>query len=301
MLVEEDENISEQRSPFTPQNYSQTPSVVDMTLPYSLPNGTTVIVKQHVYILEQQLNQERMVKRSKYFGRTCLPYIFYDKPVKTGSTAVTFAIREYIEQTGSMNQKCSYTLCTPRGKAVCNGSLEPMHLIGHIHGGANLTRCLKERGYYSVTSIREPLERWKSSFLYNRQQKGNHYGILWNVSYSEFMSEHPDCSMYKYYDQMSRYCDRAELSWEERLKRIVEVYDEVIELDQEDGVGGVLFERIREYLEKRNVSVGNSKVSTVSDLTSGEYNESRLIPERRLYDALREHGRKGGDANRFPC
>lgn len=77
-----------------------------------------------------------------------------------------------------------------------------MHLLGHLTVRDGLTECLKEKGYYAVTSIREPARRWTSAFLYNRMLKGGHYQIPWTKSFSYVMEHFPDCALFKYYDEM---------------------------------------------------------------------------------------------------
>lgn len=108
-----------------------------------------------------------------------------------------------------------------------------------------------------------------------------------------------DCSLYHYYDGMPSICADAELSWGDRLTSIVDRYDEVIELGQEDGNDGVLFRRIKKYIESRNES--KRKPSDDSPF-SEQFDRSKLIPEKKLYEALqklRVKLRDGG--SRMPC
>lgn len=261
------------------------------------PDGRLILANPTRNNVEQKLNAERKVAREKFFGRKCLPYVFYDKPIKTGSTAVTYAIREYIEKTGSINQRCASTMCTPRAESICNGTFNPVHLLGHIDGRAGLSECLQQKGYYAITSIRDPLDRWRSTFLFNRQMRGKQYGIPWNASFEYFLEKFPDCTLYHYYDQMNLRCDEAPISWEERLKQIVDRYDEVIDLYADDGgAGGIMFERIKKFLRNKNVSERDQGVKD-----SQAQAMARMIPEQRLYDELAKRRLRGTRPERFPC
>lgn len=228
----------------------------------------------------------------------CLPYLFYDKPIKTGSTAVTYALREYIMARGGRHRRCSYDACTPRALAVCNGTAEPEHLIGHIRGKEGQVECMKSHGYYAITSVRDPLERWTSAYLFNKMMKGSHYGIPYQESFATFMERYPDCTLYHYYDQLGAKCQHGKIGWRERLKNIVERYDEVIDLyDEDTSNGGVLFNKIKKYLSQENVSKKPKSDSYVE-----EFDKSRLEPEQALYDALQAKRREGStDGSRVPC
>lgn len=259
------------------------------------PNGTVILVNDRMQAEEIRLNSERQKVRSAHFGRKCLPYIFYDKPVKTGSTAITDAIRDYIMDTKSINQPCSYNSCGARAESVCNQTLQPMHLIGHVNLRTGLTECLIERGYYAVTSVRKPIERWKSAFLFNRQMKGRQYGISWSEGFATFVDHFPDCVLYNYYDGMSVRCTSGELPWEERLKRIVGRFDEVVDVFQ-TGRDGVLGSRIRKFIKMRNISKREEHGEEF-----GAYDVSKLVPENALYHELQKIRLRQPNSDRFPC
>ncbi|CDF33022.1 unnamed protein product [Chondrus crispus] len=226
----------------------------------------------------------------------CLPWIFYDKPIKTGSTAVTYAIREYVMARGQRHRRCSRDSCTPRAEAACNGTGDPEHLIGHVRVRDGLVECLKGKEFYAATSIRDPLERWRSAFKFNRMMKGHHNGIMYTETFDTFMKLYPDCQMYQYYDQMSSECDNAPVPWRERLERIKDRYDEVIDLyDDNEELEGVLFKKIKGYMEKENVSKQSKEVIT------DKFDRSRLEPEQALYDALKAKRKEKPDLTRFPC
>lgn len=226
----------------------------------------------------------------------CLQHLFYDKPIKTGSTAVTYALREYIQSRGGLHRRCSYDACSLRADAVCNGESKPEHLIGHIKGKDGLVECMKERGYYALTSVRDPLERWKSAFLFNKMMKGTHYNIPWQENFTTFMERYPDCTLYHYYDRMSAMCKRGKLPWRERLKKIVGRYDEVIDLYDDEKNGGRLFQKIRKYIKQENVSRKPKNDSYVE-----EFNRARLEPEQALYDALKAKRDESPATSRVPC
>ncbi|CDF33015.1 unnamed protein product [Chondrus crispus] len=211
----------------------------------------------------------------------CLRHIVYDKPVKTGSTAVTKALKKYLNVRGAQYLKCTFQNCTEAAREVCAGEREKVNFVEHLTGDADTMGCLGRSGYYRVTSIREPLERWESAFLYNRGKKATHYGIHYEASYEEFMSKYPACSLFDYYDGLGKRCEVSTLPLEERIARIVERYDEVMDLYQ-DEVLGQLHRRLEDDLREENKSSRPPHDFRVPiDL-------GRLQNETRLYEALRQ-------------
>lgn len=259
-------------------------------------DGSVVLVNEWTHSQELKLDVARSTAREQHFGRKCLPLIFYDKPVKTGSTAIAEAIRSYIYDTGSIEQKCSYNSCWARAENICNSTLMPIHLLGHITLRTGLSECLRPKGYYTVTSIREPLQRWVSAYLFNKQMKGVQYGVSWNESLPFYMNNIPDCNLYNYYDRMSVHCDKGELPWQERLSRIIGRFDEVIDLYAEDTGKGLLSSRIQKFLGHTNVSERKGSV-----VVNEDFNRSRLVPEQKLYEELQKIRYKEPDAEKFPC
>lgn len=90
----------------------------------------------------------------------------------------------------------------------------------------------------------------------------------------------------------------AKVKWEERLRRIVSRYDEVIEVGEDDGRDGILFRRVKKFVEQLNIS---DRDKVTGNVVMGEYNKSRLIPEQHLYEALRKQRLKMPPPDRFPC
>lgn len=211
----------------------------------------------------------------------CLKHIVYDKPVKTGSTAVRKALMRYFDGRGEKYFDCSFASCTQTAKDVCADRMQKMNLMDHMVGDEDVVNCLGRMGYYKVTSVREPLERWESSFLYNRGKKTSHYGIPYEASYEEFMSKYPACSLFDYYDGLGKRCEMSPISLEERIRRIVERYDEIIDLYHDD-VQGQLHKRLQEHLSEQNKSSRPDHDFRVT------FDRTRLENETRLYNALRQ-------------
>lgn len=229
-------------------------------------------------------------------SESCLPHIVFDKPVKTGSTAVTFAIRSYIQTRNEPDRKCTKQGCIDYAEQLCNGTYpekDMFSLIGHLKGtDGRVTRCLREKGYYSVTSIRDPVARWTSAFLFNRHLKSNHYGIPHTLSFSDFMDLLPRCMLYHYYDNLGGECN-ATSSVQERLENIVARHDEVIDLYDEPV--GVLHKRIARYVNDENVS------SKPKDEFREPFNKHVLDEEYMLYNRLREIRLRKPNPARMPC
>lgn len=260
-----------------------------------LLEADAVIAAEESAEREQEDGEVTLAAEAGAGTENCLPYIFYDKPIKTGSTAVTFAVRSYILSRGGKHRRCSYEVCTPRAEEVCKGTGTFEHLIGHVKGREGLVECMKTRGYYAMTSVRDPLERWRSAFSFNKMMKGTHYGIPWEDDFAAFMEKYPDCTLYHYYDQLGLICDKAKVEWQERLRRIVTRYDEVVDLyDKDEDKGGILYQKVRKYIAKANVS---KKTKEEAD----DFDRSRLVPEQALYDALRAKRLEKPDENRMPC
>lgn len=205
----------------------------------------------------------------------CLEYIVYDKPVKTGSTAVRDALVAYLEKRGGEWVECTFEGCNELAEKILSGEMEKKNLIEHMLGQEGLIERLGQAGYYKVTSIRDPRSRWESAYRYNKAQGARHYGIDPDVSYGEFMSRMPPCSLYDFYDKKGGACEG---DLEERIRKIVERYNEVIDLYEEE-VKGQLHSRLAPY-----ISVSNKSPEYNSD---GAFDEGRLTNETRLYEALK--------------
>ena len=229
----------------------------------------------------------------------CLKHILYDKPVKTGSTAIMFAIREFLKETGQTDIPCGSAgpfTCVTRAQTVCNGTYEVsdyFSIIGHFqYGGKELVQCLRPY-YYIVTSIREPYQRRKSAYLWNRTLNGTHFSIPHTAPFSEFMNRLPRCQLYHYYDGRGMDCDVG-VPLEERIKDIIDRVDEVI--DVYDEAVGPLHKLINGYMARENESIKLKEDEFVE-----EFDRDTLKEEQMLYDSLREKRIKAPDANRLPC
>lgn len=206
----------------------------------------------------------------------CVEYIVYDKPVKTGSTAVRDALLSYFATRGAEYVACTFENCNAAAERILSGSEPKRNLVEHLLGQDGLVERLGEYGYYKATSIRDPKSRWESAFRYNRAKKARHYGIGPDVSYEEFMARMPPCSLYDFYDHQGGACgDKLE----ERIKKIVYRYHEIIDLYDEKPAGQ-LHMRLMPYL-----AVSNKSPETMSD---GGFDESRLENETKLYNALKK-------------
>lgn len=215
----------------------------------------------------------------------CLKWVIYDKPVKTGSTAVTVALQGYLREKGQGFVECTFETCGKAGREVCQGKRDKIHFVEHISPEKGLMDCLKGLGYYRVTSIRDPLDRWESAFLYNRKKKASHYGIDWNVTYSTFMRLYPDCSLYDYYDGLGKRCEDSPIPIQARIDNIISQYEEIIDLYSDDLRG-----QLRLLLDK------DLKEENKSPRPDGDFREdfdhARLDPEIRLYNAFKEKQRQ---------
>lgn len=233
----------------------------------------------------------------KLLDGTCQPYILYYKPPKTGSTAVTDAARAYVGSRGHSDYRCGMDSCGPYAEGVCVGRLERRMLLGHLSSNYSVVDCLKSRGYYVVTSNREPMERWRSAWRYNIQHKKTHYGIPWTVGYEEWMRRVPECVLLNYYDGKGKLCG-DEKDTDDRIRKIVSMVDEVVDL-YEDQHKGPLHQEIVPFLGESNVSdVGNRTLEYV-DLPPEV--EKRLDAERKLWRALKERSKLPPPVGRSLC
>eukprot|EP00177_Eucheuma_denticulatum_P004306 GFKZ01007822.1.p1 GENE.GFKZ01007822.1~~GFKZ01007822.1.p1 ORF type:complete len:314 (+),score=43.81 GFKZ01007822.1:223-1164(+) len=227
----------------------------------------------------------------------CQEFILYYKPPKTGSTALTDAARMYVSKMGHADYRCGMLSCGPYADGVCEGRLEPRHLLGHLSSNYSVVECLKKRNYYVVTSNREPVERWQSAYRYNIQHRKTHYGIPWTVSYLEWMSRVPECVLLNYYDGLGRQCgDEKEV--DERIKNIVGIVDEVVDLydkTHDQGLGAAVVP----YLGESNVSDVGNRTIEYPDLP--EEIDRRLNAERKLWKALKERAKQPPAAGRKLC
>ena len=230
----------------------------------------------------------------------CTRDLIYDKPFKTGSTAISCAARRYLAERAAQDWGCGRKECLDYGREMCEGRRQRRWLVGHFLDGAEnrgestrVMECLRAKGFYVVTSVREPAMRWRSMFLFNRMMKGSHYGVDYRESYRAFVGKVPGCNLHQFYDGRGVECNGKA---EERTRAIVGRYDEVIDLyDAGDG-GGELMRRIGRHVRRENVSAKKG------DGMEGELDEETLAAEREatgeerlLYEALKERGRAGGD------
>ena len=215
----------------------------------------------------------------------CKAYIFYDKPPKTGSTAVTWALREYFQEINETQVMCGFMSCAVYARDVCEGRENMTHMIQHINANVSEVLCLQRRGFYSVTSVRDPRERWRSAYLYNVQRNKSHYNIPPTVSYAEFMRRIPNCALLRYYDQGSPRCSGGvdSVEFQTRVENVLKRFDEVIDLYEDEG--GEVHSRVKGYVQKANESKGKHK-------ELGEADEKELEYEMVLYRRLKELGRQ---------
>lgn len=218
--------------------------------------------------------------------KQCQEYILYYKPPKTGSTAVTDAARWFIQTQGHADYRCGLYSCGLYAQGVCDRRFRPKQLLGHLEAQFSTVQCLRDNNFYVVTSNRDPLDRWNSAYRYNFQHKANHYGIVWNTSYTEFISKFPPCVLLNYYDGRGRQCAD---DTDTRIKNIVDMVDEVIDLYQEESRGD-LYRKIEPFLAESNVSdLGNATLEY--PVLTPEL-DAKLDVERRLYNALKEKSKQ---------
>lgn len=230
---------------------------------------------------EQKLDQpDRPAVTAESPEKKCLKFFVYDKPVKTGSTAVTKALKKYLEARRETYHSCTFENCTKAAEAMCAEQMEKRNLIEHQIGKDGLINCLGNMGFYRITSVRAPLQRWESSYLYNQKKNGSHYGIHNSEPYSIFMNNYPTCALHHYYDNLGRHCDRGKLPPAERTARIVERYDEVIDLYNEGGEGQMHL-RLQDMMREENKSPRPD-----TDFRE-PFNETRMADELHLYQELK--------------
>lgn len=159
----------------------------------------------------------------------CGQYLLYDKPPKTGSSAISTNLRELYGRLKVPYASCRTSKqCGKLANEICAGRVPPQNLIAHIDATPALRTCLREKyNYYIVTSIRDPVSRWDSAFLFNRGKKACHFRICYTESYTTFMNRIPACNHFEYFDQI-RSCDDADI--EDRIAAILPEYDEIIDL-----------------------------------------------------------------------
>ena len=215
-------------------------------------------------------------------NRSCLPFIFYDKPVKTSSTSVTKALGIYFSEAGEEIMPCvNRGNCSIAADEMCAGFRPPAHLIEHITVNSTMVDCLHRMGFYHVTSIREPKARILSAYKFNKLTSGRHNGIDPDAPFEEFLRLFPRCALYRYYDGEKGHCGDDRKAMERRAANIAERMDEVIELSEEPN--SHVYGMISKYLTVTNVATlktSNSQELVIPD----EIAE----PEYVLYNKLRE-------------
>lgn len=230
---------------------------------------------------------------------TCLKHVLYDKPVKTGSTAISIAIRDFLALRGEKDKACAGKgplSCVERAKSICNGTVEEkdeFSILGHLRfGGRELAECLRPK-FYVVTSVREPYQRRKSAYLWNRTLNGTHFDIPHTASFKEFMNRMPRCQLHHYYDGRGWSCD-TDMSLEDRIEDIVSRVDEVI--DVYDDPAGPLHKLIAGFLRRENESIKLDEKDYVQD-----FDRDTLKEEQMLYDRLRAKRLEPPNMNRLLC
>lgn len=218
--------------------------------------------------------------RGEESGKECVRFVVYDKPVKTGSTTITQALKRVLGERDGRTAVCKRAECLGIAQGICAGKKERINLVQHMEGKDGVLECLRDsRGYYVATSIRDPFTRWESAFWYNKQQKRTHYGISWEAGYEEFMRRMPACAMLAYFDGLDKRCG-GEVSVEERVRRIVKRYDEIIDLFDEPK--GMLEGLVQPFLGKKNESPKTEGV------LGGAFDRRRLENETFLYEAMKK-------------
>lgn len=207
----------------------------------------------------------------------CASFVVYDKPMKTGSTAVTQSLKRLLTSRNANTTfaVCERVQCRQLARAICAGEAQPQHLLQHMDGEHGLLECLREKGYYVMTSIREPLDRWESAYLYNQRERANHYGISWKESYDMFMSRFPPCALLGYYDGGDRQC-RDDV--EGRIEQIVQRYDEIVDLYDEPR--GQVERLLQRFVREVNKSPRDAHFQDRFDLRL-------LANETKLYEGLK--------------
>ncbi|CDF37613.1 unnamed protein product [Chondrus crispus] len=148
-----------------------------------------------------------------------------------------------------------------------------------MYGEDGLLECLRDRGYYVATSVREPRDRWESAYLFNKKKNGTHYGIPYQKGYRYFMQHFPPCALYEYYDGDSAKCRQHPI--EDRIKPIVARYDEIIDLYDDTEPRGQLARIISKYIHEKN------KSPRPDDGFREPFDTARLNNETMLYEALK--------------
>lgn len=239
---------------------------------------------------DDENSSERTAQQDLHFSRNtdtrgskpCLPYIFYDRPVKTGSTSVRSALQEYILSTGGEIMRCDNRGdCRVAAEQVCAGVRPPAHMTNHLVANTSLVNCLHGMGFYHVTSIREPKARILSVYKYNKVTSGQHNGIHPDAPFEEFLRKFPRCALYRYYDGLSGQCGDDKEAIESRAVNIVNRMDEVIDLTQEP-ISDV-HSRIDKFVKVLNVVA-----MTTSNASHFEIPDEVAGPEYVLYNKLKE-------------
>lgn len=239
----------------------------------------------HTSVDEGLAKEESQIRESISTERKCLPYLLYDKPVKTGSTAITAALENYLIATNRTYFQCKLLECGEAARKVCDGS-PPHNFILHIAIMHDDVACLKRRGYYSVTSVRKPKERWISAWLYLQQKNKTHYNLPVNITLEQFVGRFPNCALLHYYDRQSSICtgEVNDASFVARIDLILSRFDEIIDLNEVGPAVGDVQKRIQHDIKQKNVSSRSSYA-----VTSGfRIDPSRLKYEEALYAAMKK-------------
>lgn len=237
-----------------------------------------------------EINANDKTETSNTDSTSCLQYVVYDKTPKTGSASISMALHEHLIKTDEKTVQCHNPRCMHRAEAICKGEIPPEHVNGHLQGrehvfnnvvinvtrkrSSNLVECLLDRGFYAVTSIRDPKERWLSLYFYRSKKKSDNF----NWTLEEYTAKFPRCNLFDYFDGLGKECT-GPVSVDERIKTIVERYDEVFDLSHEPF--GPFEKRVRKNMQKYEIN----KVPRPEKYP--DIDPSLLVNETKLYNALR--------------
>lgn len=234
------------------------------------------------------LFEDRRTNSSSERKLPCAPYLLYDKPPKTGSSAIFQALRIVYERIGQTYAVCgNLTSCGILAGEICEGTAPPQNLIMHISITPAVRSCLREKyNYYMLTSVREPGPRWDSAFLYNQWKESCHFSICHNETYLHFMNNIPVCNHFEYRDRIGdKTCAKGNVDG--RIATILQDYEEVIDLYGPPlSEQGPIARVVSKHMQARN------KSPRPKQEFQKPYDTTRLAYETKLYDALQQHGKE---------
>lgn len=213
-------------------------------------------------------------------SRKCLHRIVYDTPKH--EAPLVKPLDEYISSFNGALRHCEFPNCERELNSICNATDIQDSYYGQLSASVDVIHCVRQMGYYVITSIRHPLERWFEVFGAEQQHHLATYGTPYERSMQDFITTFPDCSLLHYYDARGAHC-ADDTDVEERILAIVERFDEVVDLSSADGGDGLLAKRLK---------VDDIRGSTGIIVRSRGFMEmGRLRNEMKLYEALK--GKRG--------